>query len=531
MSVNHRYLHGGAGPMLLAVALVAVFYGTALGYELVWDDLNWLNDFRRLDLLALLHDNLTSNTLVSFYRPLVAASFSLQLALSQSPLYLHGFNLVLHGANLCLLVLLARGTHPPRNRTLAFAVTVLAIHPMLVEPVVWVSGRFDLFFTSFVLLCLLAALRVQTGVVRFVAVAAAFLAALLCKESALAYLAIGPWWVAIMHMAQGTTTPRARWLAAAWHGGALLAALGAYLSLRLLWLGLPLVKDTAFRTHDDYFAGEHVLLVLRTLGTYVQMTLLPLWNLAPLHGQAGTPTAYAYISAGALVVLAALAGLRWRCCLPFSAWLLALLPAANLVPLHIDLVQNRYLYFPLFALVLTVLKVLERNSIAVPARRLLLALLGIWLCALAVTNLSTARLWRDGVSLFSWVVSVRPHSRIALENLALAHQAAGQFDTAIEVETRIPEQQRSFQGWLLLARASRDADRLPAAVEYYRQALTVPAYDVAMHLSAMFELALVYRQRGDAQASEQLAAEAETLASQQPVSKRLLDYYRGRLRP
>jgi tetratricopeptide (TPR) repeat protein len=185
----------------------------------------------------------------------------------------------------------------------------------------------------------------------------------------------------------------------------------------------------------------------------------------------------------------------------------------------------------LFALVLSALHVFGHNSIAVPGRRLLWALLGIWLCALAVTNLSTARLWRDGVSLFSWVVSVRPHSRIALENLALAHQAAGQFDAAIEVETRIPEQQRSFQGWLLMARASRDAERLAAAVEYYRRALTVPAYDVAMHLSAMFELALVYRQHGDVQASAQLVAEAETLASQQPVSKRLLDYYRDRLRP
>lgn len=177
--------HDVALCMLLAVTLVALFHGAALGFELVWDDLAWINDFHRHTLASLLKDNFTANTLVSYYRPLVAASLNLQLALSHSPVFLHAFNLALHALNLCLLILIASPAMARGGLRQPLAVTVLAVHPVLVEPVVWVSGRFDLMFTSFVLLGLLAALRVRSTTRRGLAVALSFLAALCCKESAL----------------------------------------------------------------------------------------------------------------------------------------------------------------------------------------------------------------------------------------------------------------------------------------------------------------------------------------------------------
>ncbi len=519
------------GCALLAGVLVAVFYGAALGFELVWDDQIWVNEFRRHDLLSLLKTNLTDHTLVSYYRPLVAAVLTLQLAVSQSPVFLHGLNLALHLLNLWLVIALARRTHSARPALLLpLAITVLAIHPILVEPVVWVSGRFDLFYTFFLLLSLLAATRIESPSRRFIAVTLAFFAALCCKESTLAYVAVGPLLVACMVRRASLHDRPAIATQAGWHGAALLTGCALYLSLRVGYLQLPLVKDTAFQVQTHNAAGEHLLLIARTLGTYLQMTLLPLWNLAPLHEMGSDPGAvYGYAGLGAVALVLAVAGLRWPALLPFSVWALALAPAANLVPLRLDLVQNRYLYFPIFAATLTALSGPGINHPAPRTRRWLWLLTALWLCALAVTNLSITRLWHDGVSLFSWAVTARPDSHFALENLALAHQTAGDFGQAIAVEKRIPERARSFQGRLLLARATRDQGDVADAVALFKEALATPAYDDAMQVSAIYELALVYRQLGDAQASAAQAAAAETLAKRQRVSARLCNYYRQAL--
>lgn len=523
--------HGTALCMLLAVTLVALFHGAALGFELVWDDLAWVNDFHRHTLASLLKDNFTANTLVSYYRPLVAASLNLQLALSHSPVFLHAFNLALHALNLCLLILIASPAMPRGALRLPLAVTVLAVHPVLVEPVVWVSGRFDLMFTSFVLLSLLAALRVRSTARRGLAVALCFLAALCCKESALAYAAVGPVLVAVISRAKLGGAWRDAGRAALEHGLALATALAIYLALRIAVLELALVRDTAFQVQGTPQPGAHALLVLRTFGTYLQMSVLPLWNLAPLHALGDEPNAFSgYAAAGTAALLLALGGLRWPACLPFTVWTLALLPAANLVPFRLDLVQCRYLYFPLFAATLCALHLPAARPAPLRGRRLVHALLATWLVALAATNLSIVRLWRDGVALFSWVVSIRPESRFALENLALAQQAAGLNREAIATERRIAPAARSFQGWLLLARASRDEGELEAAREYFERARRTPAYDDAMQVSALYELALLHRQLGNDSDSAATANEAEALAARARVSARLRDYYRHALR-
>jgi len=515
----------------LATLLVALFYGPALGFDLVWDDQIWVNEFRRHDLPTLLHANLTGNTLVSYYRPLVAALLSLQLALSQSPVYLHALNIVVHLCNLLLVIALARRQRSARPACLLpLVVALLAIHPVLVEPVVWVSGRFDLIYTSFLLLALWAALGIEATPLRFVVVTLAFFAAVCSKESALAYLAVGPLLLAALRHAEGV--PRSRIaMQAAWHGGALLTAAVAYLALRVFHLQLTLVRDTAFQLQPGGSDGHHLLLVLRTFGTYLQMTLLPLWNLAPLHEMSGKLAVIdGYTGLGVLALSLAAAGLRWPALLPCTVWALALAPAANLVPFRLDIVQNRYLYFPLFAAMLALLSTQRAWRFDARAARLSWLLLALWLAALAVTNVSIARLWRNGVTLFSWMVSAEPGSRMALENLALAHQTAGNFAQAIEVEQRVPDKARSFQGRLLMARATRDQGDLAGALVLYKTTLATPAYDAAMEVSAMFELALVQQQLGDPQSSAAQAAAAEALARQQRVSERLCDYYRQALK-
>jgi hypothetical protein len=81
-----------------------------------------------------------------------------------------------------------------------------------------------------------------------------------------------------------------------------------------------------------------------------------------------------------------------------------------------------------------------------------------------------------------------------------------------------------------LARASRDEGELEAAREYFERARRTPAYDDAMQVSALYELALLYRQLGNDTDSAATASEAEALAARARVSARLREYYRRALR-
>lgn len=303
------WLHSTCFCVLLALVLVALFYGPTLGFEFVWDDSIWLNEFRRHDLATLLRNNLNGSTLISYYRPLVAAVLSLQLAISQQPIFLHALNVALHACNLLLVIAIA-SAHVSRRPAylLPLAIAVLAIHPMLVEPVAWVSARFDLFYTAFLLLALLSALGITSPSRRFAAVTLAFFAALCCKESALAYLLVGPVILAgtRVHSDKGSPPRVAR--PVLWHGAALLLGAALYLGLRIGWLDLQLFKGTAFQVQAVSADNGHLLRVLRTLGTYVQMTLLPLWNLAPLHEMTSDPRAlHGYAALGGMAGLLALA--------------------------------------------------------------------------------------------------------------------------------------------------------------------------------------------------------------------------------
>ena len=516
---------------ILAVALVVAFYGAALNYALVWDDQVWLSDFHLHDVTTLLERNLTGHTLVSYYRPLVSALTTLQLALSESAAFLHALNLVFHGLNLLLFIALVKHvTVVSRPYLLLFAVTVLAIHPMLVEPVVWVSGRFDLCYTTFLLLALLAALAVGSPVTRAICVASCFFVALCCKESALVALWVSPLLLISFAHHQGHRGFRAVGGHALAHFAALVVGLAAYLFVRIGCLQIPLFGDAAFTATAQVEYGQRVLLVLHTLGVYLQMTLLPLWNLEPLHVLSNsTLSTTVYRTLGATIVALALAGWRWPLLLACTVWAGALVPAANFLPLRLDVVQNRYLYFPLFAAGLAALSYPWSRDMPMRRAVCLGVIATLWLASAAVTNLTISRLWRDGVSLFSWAVAANPNSQFAMENLALALYAAGDYPQAIITERRIAERARSFQGRVLLARALRGQGDTRGAAAAFEQALAKEITDPALQVSASYELAIVHAQLGHHADSARLTAAAEVLAKRYQVSSRMRDYYRAQL--
>ncbi len=157
-----------------------------------------------------------------YYRPVAFLSFGLEHSLwGTNPAGYHVTNLLLHLVNVVFVFGLARRLAGPAGATAA--ALWFGLHGAHHEAVYWVSARFDLLATAFVLAGLLVLLRgPRRG--RDAWVAAALLAALLAKESAAALPIVA---AAAVVLLDGAGMKRV-WRLLAWLAGSVLV----YVALR-----------------------------------------------------------------------------------------------------------------------------------------------------------------------------------------------------------------------------------------------------------------------------------------------------------
>lgn len=176
--------------MHMAILLIVCLcvYGAALRGEFLWDDETLIvtnPGIRAFSPLATFVRPFSS-AFPTYYRPLQIISYQLDfLVWGMQPSGFHLTNVLLHALN-CLLLywLLCRIS---RNRLTAFLAAFLwGIHPLLTEPVNYISSRSDLLAAFFLLLS--AFFLSGQGRAQAVLSAAAFSAALLSKESALVFV-------------------------------------------------------------------------------------------------------------------------------------------------------------------------------------------------------------------------------------------------------------------------------------------------------------------------------------------------------
>ena len=180
---------------LLPPVVALLLYLPALHGGLVWDDPLFLYHplyRQRVDWGRVLGSPFVLSP--NYFRPLAVATLVLG---GLTPWVQHLLNLLLHVLNTGLVTLLAARLRRPRFHLFySLAAGLLyAVHPALVEGVAFVSGRFDLLLTTFLLLALLAdgALRGRR-LLRPLAVGTAVLLAALSKEMAVAFPFILPLW-------------------------------------------------------------------------------------------------------------------------------------------------------------------------------------------------------------------------------------------------------------------------------------------------------------------------------------------------
>lgn len=407
------------------LVLVAIGFVRCLGFDFV----NWDDDLHVLSNPAVLGHGTARDVWLTpslgYAIPITLATYRLEyLLVGATPWLYHLTNLLLHLA-VCGLVYVVGRRVGLGIRGASVAMLAFGLHPVVVEPVSWVSGRKDLLAAGLALaatLCFLAG-SARRRPTRLVLAAFLFALAAFAKPSVLALPLF--WALATRERRPGS------WVAIGMAG--LIAASAAVLS----WVGqrhagalatMPPILTWLRQLH--YALGYHLglaLLVQQPLAKHIPAEMPPAFDAAVDLFPVGV---------GLLLWLwqrlrGDPSGNAARRGLLFAA--VAYLPSSGVVPL-VRYIADSYVYLPLAGLAWAVGAGAEQLAALLrPAWAwVLAAAAGLALC-LACSTLSSV--WSNGISLWQSVHDRYPDSPQVCLNLGNAYFEAGRAQTALDVYT------------------------------------------------------------------------------------------------
>lgn len=360
------------------------------------------------------------------YHPLHLLSYLPdKLLWPDAPAGFHIVNILIFAADVALLYLLARRAGATAQGA-TIAAALFAVHPLVVEPVAWISARKD----PLALLFFLGALLVED---RRPAAArtpswkalALFVCALLTKTSTVPFPLVLAAWLLWM---RGVPLARA----------ALRAAPYAALSLATSIVVVTIWSDHAMippsRPHGA------LVDVASTVATYLRRVVWPM-DLSPIY-PAAAPSAP--IAAAILGVVAVGLAVTWRrlpraaryAAIAFAA---AILPVANVVPVAFRF-ADRYALLALAVLVPAAALALRHRAATVAG--------ALAAAALAYVTLAQHRPWHDSRALWAHAVSQHPDALMARLKHGETLRDAGRFADAVrEYQAAIRLDEKNLLGW------------------------------------------------------------------------------------
>ncbi len=371
-------------------------------------------------------------------------------------------NLILHFVNTLLVFwLIRRLFHDPRAKVTSsspwrdagvavFGAAIFAVHPVVVEPVVWVPGREELLMTWGALICfhchLTARRQQQAGASRRViwiwhalAIAGCLFASLSNVVAAAIPAMITAWDVLTFDR------PKLRRIASG-TAGLWIVALATIVMKQLSERKVPADPQFAF------LSWEQLVAMVKVCG----------WRIRPLAWPTNLSIEYYDVDATSVLdrefllgaITVALAGLvlwklRNRTIVAFGLWwfVLSLGPASQIIPHHTHR-ADRFLYLPLVGLAVAIAMLLRPLVAAVRHRLAVLGLAVLGLSVIFLLDAVTARqvqVWRSSITLWEHAIELTPGSSLANQCLGDALSEAGRFAEAIpfyEMALRIHPEDR-----------------------------------------------------------------------------------------
>ncbi len=429
--------------ILVAACLAA--YGACVGHQfLSWDDTTHIleNPLVNPPALGNLPRAWTQGTFGLFI-PLTYNVWTLLTMLSNAllgaihPGVFHGANLLVHVVNVLLVHRLIvrigdlaaqRGRRAPTTAAALMGALLFALHPLQVQPVVWISGMRDTLSAGFGLAALLLHYRLAqlTGGCRpwrqhrgrHLLVCVLFAAAVLCKPTAVALLlviaVIDRWLIGLdWRFTLGTAGP---WLA---------VAIPTAIVAKVLQPTASMIAHTPLL--------QRPVVALDALAFYLGKLVAPL-HLLPDYGRTpaalfANPAVYwtwiaPVAAAGAVFALRRRAPYLAGGCLAATV---ALAPVLGVIPFSFQdysTVADQYMYLPLIGLAIAAAGLLRGRAALTVAALLLLAL--------GARSFGQTLLWKDDVILFTHVVTHNPRSYPGHNTLALAYSIRGEHELALD---------------------------------------------------------------------------------------------------
>jgi protein O-mannosyl-transferase len=416
----------------------------------------------------------------------------------------HLTNHLLHAANAALVFLLLQRLTGAPWRSAAVAL-LFAVHPLRVEPVLWLTGRKDLLsaFWSLVALLMYAHWHDVPSRLRRSGVVAALALALLAKATAVVVpvlmLLLDAWPLGRLRSPVGRASRRGREVL-----GRCVAMLREKMLLFALAAAASVAAIVSARAAGAMAPLEQITLAERlttaavVAGRFLAQTFWPRGLAAyyPLPS-GGFPAAAVAAAIAALIVVTAavVLGARRAPWLPvgWSWWLVCILPVTGLAQAGEQAGADRYTYLAsvglLVAIVWTVAELTRWPSLRLVRVALLAG-------ATAACVLMTWRLipsWRDTGTLYARAAAVTENNYFAHVNLGSWYLHRGDMDTALgHLRMAVEQGPRVPLAWVNLGSAlRREGDR-----EGAREALVKAILIDPDHLAAHVQLAALLEEEG-----------------------------------
>lgn len=480
----------------LALMVTAIIYWPVVHANFVWDD---LVDFRDNAWLthghAWMHYVLRDfNHWTNYFRPLIVAFFTLQVRLFDvTPGPMHAVNLGMHLINMALVGLLARHAcraagRDDRQITLMASLCMLlyGLHPVLIEPVVWIGCQFDLAATLFMLLGLLANISIKAPLTRAAVVALMFLLAAGCKESAASFpliLAVTDWAILAKPRETGLRQALATFASRNWRTFAamLVAGLG-YLVVRYWALG-HLIGQYANGPSSRFGRLQEACFIYLQ---YWRMLFLPMSGMGPVHPvdvhRFDPISLYSLLTDTVALSLVAV-GLYFAVKRASAFGCIVVAMTAALIPvLHItsvafdsSLYHERYVMTGL-AVACGMLPLIQwpplDHHLQRPLGWAIGAICATWFLFATIAIRTTIPLWSNSINLWRWALIVSPKSLDADNNLLSAYIMSKDYDAAQRLVDKLQSQHVQCTPCMLnaaiLANAINEPDRALIALEQVR---------------------------------------------------------------